>query len=57
MIAADGDPVLPVSLTVGMDRWIADLTTVIIEGSGHWTQQEQPEAVNSALIAWLDQTS
>jgi len=57
MIAADGDPVLPVSLTVGMDRWISDLTTVIIEGSGHWTQQEQPEAVNSALIAWLDQTS
>ena len=57
MIAADGDPVLPVSLTVGMDRWIPDLTTVIIEGSGHWTQQEQPDAVNSALIAWLDHTS
>ena len=57
MIAADGDPVLPVSLTEGMDRWIPDLTTVIIEDSGHWTQQEQPEAVNAALIAWLDQTS
>jgi pimeloyl-ACP methyl ester carboxylesterase len=57
MIAADGDPVLPVSLTKGMDRWIPDLTTVIIEDSGHWTQQEQPEAVNAALIAWLDQTS
>jgi pimeloyl-ACP methyl ester carboxylesterase len=57
MIAADGDPVLPVSLTVGMDRWISDLTTVVIEGSGHWTQQEQPEAVNAVLIDWLDQTS
>jgi pimeloyl-ACP methyl ester carboxylesterase len=57
MIAADRDPVLPVSLTVGMDRWISDLTTVVIEGSGHWTQQEQPEAVNAVLIDWLDQTS
>ena len=57
MIAADADPVLPVGLTNGMDRWISDLTTVVIEGSGHWTQQEQPEAVNAALIDWLDRTS
>jgi pimeloyl-ACP methyl ester carboxylesterase len=57
MIAADGDPVLPVSLTEGMDRWISDLTTIIIEDSGHWTQQEQPGAVNTALIDWLDRTS
>lgn len=57
MVAADGDPVLPVRLTEGMDRWISDLTTVIIKGSGHWTQQEQPDAVNDTLINWLDQTS
>jgi pimeloyl-ACP methyl ester carboxylesterase len=57
MITADRDPVLPVSLTRGMDRWIPDLTTVIIEDSGHWTQQEQPDAVNSALINWLDNTT
>lgn len=57
MIVADNDPVLPVSLTSGMDRWIADLTTVIIDDSGHWTQQEQPEAVNTALLDWLDQHS
>jgi pimeloyl-ACP methyl ester carboxylesterase len=57
MIAADSDPVLPVSLTVGMDRWISNLTTVVIEGSGHWTQQEQPEAVNTLLVDWLDHTS
>lgn len=53
MLAADSDPVLPVSATVGMDRWIDDLTTVVIENSGHWTQQEQPAAVNDALINWL----
>ncbi len=57
MIAADADPVLPVSLTKGMDRWISDLTTVVVEGSGHWTQQEQPGAVNAALLNWLDRTS
>jgi pimeloyl-ACP methyl ester carboxylesterase len=57
MIAADSDPVLPLSLTEGMDRWIPNLTTVIVEGSGHWTQQEQPDVVNLELISWLDSTS
>jgi len=56
MIAADNDPVLPLSLVDGMDRWIDDLETVVVEGSGHWIQQEQPEAVNVALIDWLDRT-
>ncbi|MEE4350969.1 MAG: alpha/beta hydrolase [Pacificimonas sp.] len=26
----------------------------MIEGVGHWTQQEAPETVNSYLLAWLD---
>lgn len=53
MLSADSDPVLPASLAGGMERWVADLTTVIIENSGHWTQQEQPDAVNDALLKWL----
>jgi len=57
MIAADNDPVLPLSLTEGMQRWIPDLDVVVIEDSGHWTQQEQPEAVNVALIDWLTRTT
>ncbi len=56
MIAADNDPVLPLSLTEGMDRWVSSLDVVVIEDSGHWTQQEQPDAVNTALIGWLDRT-
>ncbi len=28
--------------------------TVMIEGAGHWTQQEAPEAFNQALLAALD---
>jgi pimeloyl-ACP methyl ester carboxylesterase len=25
----------------------------VLEGCGHWTQQERPEAVNRLLLAWL----
>jgi pimeloyl-ACP methyl ester carboxylesterase len=57
MIAADSDPVLPLTLTEGMERWIPDLEVIVIEDSGHWTQQEQPEAVNAALIDWLTRTT
>ncbi|MFV1999430.1 MAG: alpha/beta fold hydrolase [Acidimicrobiia bacterium] len=56
MIAADHDPVLPLSLVDGMDRWIDDLETVVVEDSGHWIQQERPAAVNAALIDWLGRT-
>ena len=56
MIAADADPVLPLSLAEGMERWIPQLTTVTITNSGHWTQQEQPAAVTGALLDWLDHT-
>jgi pimeloyl-ACP methyl ester carboxylesterase len=32
----------------------ADLRSVqMLEGIGHWTQQEAPEAVNAALLEWL----
>ncbi|MEA2024995.1 MAG: alpha/beta hydrolase [Actinomycetota bacterium] len=55
MITADRDPILPPSLAEGMERWIADLTVVGIEHSGHWTQQEQPDRVNTALIEFLRQ--
>lgn len=56
MIAADSDPVLPLSLFKGMERWVPQLTTVTIGNSGHWTQQEQPAAVTAALLDWLDHT-
>lgn len=53
MIAADSDPVLPLSLTQGMERWVGQLERVVIEGCTHWTQQERPDEVNAALIDWL----
>jgi len=29
--------------------------TTLIEGAGHWTQQEAPEAFNRALLAALEE--
>ena len=57
MIAADNDPVLPLPLTEGMQRWIPDLDVLVIEDSGHWTPQEQPDAVNSPPILWFTTTT
>lgn len=53
MVAAESDPVLPVSLTEGMDRWVPDLRIEVVAGSGHWTQQERPGPVNDLLIDFL----
>ena len=37
-----------------MDGWVTDLRAkVIIEGAGHWVQQERPDEVNRALLEFL----
>jgi pimeloyl-ACP methyl ester carboxylesterase len=54
MVMAEKDAVLPPSSADGMENICDDLAKTLIEGSGHWTQQEKPEAVNRALLAWLD---
>jgi pimeloyl-ACP methyl ester carboxylesterase len=38
----------------GMEARVPDLTKVTIEDCGHWTQQEQPEQFNAAVIEFLD---
>jgi pimeloyl-ACP methyl ester carboxylesterase len=53
MMTADRDPILPPSLANGMGRWVQQLNVIGIDGSGHWTQQEQPQQVNEALIGFL----
>ncbi|MET3664468.1 alpha/beta hydrolase [Caulobacter sp. 1776] len=54
MIMAELDVVLPPSLAERMGDQIADLEKVLIEGSGHWTQQEKPAEVDAAILDWLD---
>jgi pimeloyl-ACP methyl ester carboxylesterase len=55
MVTAELDAVLPPSSAEHMGAFIDDLRTVMIEGSGHWTQQEKPEALNAALLGWLNE--
>jgi pimeloyl-ACP methyl ester carboxylesterase len=38
----------------GLDRVLTDLRGhVVLDGAGHWIQQERPEEVNAALIEFL----
>lgn len=50
MISAEHDPVLSPALSTGMEDRVSNLRRVLIADCGHWTQQEQPDAVNAALI-------
>ena len=58
-VAGDRDLVLAFR---GMDQLLANLTrfipkldeTIILPGCGHWTQQERPGEVNTALCAFLN---
>jgi pimeloyl-ACP methyl ester carboxylesterase len=57
-IAGTRDPVLSfapgIRLSDLMDRWYTDLRgKVLIEGAGHWIQQERPAEVNVALLHFL----
>ena len=37
-----------------MDGFVTDLRgTVLVEGAGHWVQQERPGEVNAALLDFL----
>ena len=36
-----------------MPALCSDLETHMIPECGHWTQQEQPEALNRLMIDWL----
>ncbi|HEY5107344.1 MAG TPA: alpha/beta hydrolase [Caulobacteraceae bacterium] len=54
MIMAELDAVLPPSAADGMEAFVPDLEKTLIENCGHWTQQERPDAINRALLGWLD---
>jgi len=54
MVCAEHDPVLRPAMSEGMEDRISDLTRVLIEDCGHWTQQERPDALNRALVDFCD---
>jgi len=56
-ITGEHDPVR--TFTAGAERalpeWVPNLTDIVeIKGSGHWESQENPEAVNAALLNFLE---
>ena len=54
MITAELDVVLRPEMAEGMKTWVPNLRkTVLVKGSGHWTQQEKPAEVNRALLDFL----
>jgi pimeloyl-ACP methyl ester carboxylesterase len=57
-IAGSRDPVLAWLPPEVMEGWVQDLRAkVILEGAGHWVQQERPEQVNEALLQFLEAAS
>ena len=37
-----------------MREWVPDLRAeVVVEGAGHWVQQQCPDEVNAALLEFL----
>jgi pimeloyl-ACP methyl ester carboxylesterase len=53
-IGGGADPVLMMTPPSVSDGWLTDHRgTHIIEGAGHWVQQERPDEVNDALLAFL----
>ena len=53
MITAEKDAVLTPAMAEGMPALIGDLEMHMVAGSGHWTQQEKPDAVNRLILDWL----
>ena len=55
-IGGTADPVLLMTPPATMDGWVTDHRgNVLVEGAGHWVQQERPEEVNAALLDFLGQ--
>jgi pimeloyl-ACP methyl ester carboxylesterase len=53
MVVAEWDMALPPALAEPMRSLVDDLELATIPQCGHWTPQEQPEALNRILADWL----
>jgi pimeloyl-ACP methyl ester carboxylesterase len=54
MLMADRDPALRPEFAADMPDRCSNLEMHLVENSGHWMQQEQPEVFNKHLLAWLN---
>jgi pimeloyl-ACP methyl ester carboxylesterase len=53
MLWGEADVALCKETTYGTDRWVRDLTLRYLPGVSHWVQQDDPDAVNAMLAAFL----
>ncbi len=53
MVSASHDPILTPAMTTGMEARVPNLTRVLIDRCGHWTQQERPAETNAAILEYL----
>lgn len=53
VILADRDPVLRPEFAAEMERWVPKVRKELINGCGHWSQQEKPEEVNRLMLDFL----
>jgi pimeloyl-ACP methyl ester carboxylesterase len=51
------DPVRRSAPAEAMHGYVTDVEVVVVEGAGHWVQQERPEEVNAALSSFLARTA
>jgi pimeloyl-ACP methyl ester carboxylesterase len=53
-LTGDQDPVRSFMPAEAMQGWVSDLRAqIVVPGAGHWLQQQAPEAVNEALLEFL----
>jgi pimeloyl-ACP methyl ester carboxylesterase len=53
MIWGEQDVALTKATTYGTDAYVSDLTLRYLPDASHWVQQDEPDAVNGLLAAWL----
>ncbi len=55
-ISGSRDPVLAMTPASVMDGWLNDhRATLLVDGAGHWVQQEKPDEVNAAIVGFVEQ--
>ena len=54
MISPEGDLLLPPELAKPMVSMCPDLERVSLPDCGHWAMWDAPEALNGAIVDWLE---
>ena len=49
----DRDPLLRARHLVPGDAWVPTCEAQVVAGAGHWPHWDEPDGVNSALVAWI----